>query len=111
VIIRGNETITIRRKSSSSFDQHGLPVVTETSIEVDNCLFWYGSSNEPVEVMRDPIDGQLVLCFPEGTEILDTDEFIVQGQSWLKDGIVVEYPQLWPGFVPGIIVNVRRRDG
>lgn len=111
MIIQGTETITIRRKAIGGFDQHGLPVVTETSIDVANCLFWYGSTSEPVDAMRDPIDSQLVLCFPEGTTIEETDEFLLQGNTWVKDGIAVEYPQLWSGFVPGIIVNVRRRDG
>jgi hypothetical protein len=111
VIITGNETITIRRKAETGFDQHGLPSFTVTEIDVDNCLYWFGSTDEPVEVMRDPVDANLVLCFPEGTEIVETDEFVLQDNVWVKDGIAMEYPQLWANFVPGVLVNVRRRDG
>jgi hypothetical protein len=111
MIIRGDEPIFILRKTSTGTDQYGNPQKSVEEILIPDCLFWYGSTNEPVDVSRDPVDAQLTVCFPRGTVIHDDDEFEIRDTVWVKDGIAQEYSQLWPGFDPGVLVQVRRRVG
>jgi hypothetical protein len=111
MIIRGDEPIIIHRRSQSGTDEYGNPSWTTSTTLVRDCLFWYGSTSEPTDVSRDPVDAQLTVCFPEGTSVQDGDEFEIRNTMWVKDGIPNEYPQLWPGFTPGVIVNVRKRRG
>lgn len=111
MIIRGDEPIFIHRKTESGVDDYGNPTHTVEQILIRDALFSYGSSGEPVEVARNPIDAALTLYLPEGTTVLDGDVFEIRGSMWVKDGEPSEWPQLWPGFVPGVVLQVRRRRG
>ena len=111
MIIRGDEPIFIHRKTESSVDVYGNPTFTTSEILVRDCLFWFGSSNEPVDVARDPIDARLTIVFPKGTEILDGDEFEIRETMWVKDGEAQEWLDVFPAMETGVVVNVRRRNG
>lgn len=111
MIIRGDEPIFIHRKTQSGVDEYGNPSFTTEEILVRDCLFSYGSSSEPDDINRNPIDAALTLYLPEGTVIEPEDVFEIRETMWVKDGDAQEYPQLWPGFVPGVVVSVRRRRG
>ena len=111
MIIRGDEPIVILRHSETGVDEYGNPTTTSEEILVRDCLFSYTGSTEPVEVARDAVDARLTLYMPAGTEILDGDIFVIRETEWVKDGDPQEWTQLWEGFVPGVVVNVRRRRG
>lgn len=112
MIIQGDEPIIIIRKSSTgSVDDYGNPVKTTEQILVRHALFAYNGSHEPVEIDRDPVDAKLTLYLPAGTEIRDGDIFEIRDTQWVKDGDAQDWPQLWPGFIPDVVVNVRRRRG
>lgn len=111
MIIRGDEPITILRHAVSGTDEYGNDTLSSQEILVRHCLFAYAGSSEPVEVARDAVDARLTLYLPAGTQILDGDVFIIRESEWVKDGDSQEWPQLWPGFVPDVVVNVRRRRG
>ncbi len=111
MIIRGDEPIFILRKTSTGVDDYGNPTYSTDEILVRDALFAFGGTGEPVDVSRDPVDAALTLYLPEGTTVLDGDEFEIRNTIWVKDGDPVEYPQLWGGFVPAIVLSVRRRRG
>lgn len=111
MIIRGDEPIFIIRRAAGPADEYGNPTFTETEILVRDCLFWVGSTSSPEEVARNPVDAELTVCFPAGTEILDGDEFEIRETRWEKSGIPQTWPELWPGFTPGVLVTVRKRRG
>lgn len=111
MIIRGDEPISIIRRTENGVDGYGNPTFSTQEVLVRNCLFAYTGSTEPVEVSRDAVDARLTLYLPAGTQILDGDIFVIRESEWVKDGDSQEWPQLWPGFVPDVVVNVRRRRG
>jgi hypothetical protein len=111
LIIRGDEPIFIHRRTATGTDQFGNPTYSTAEILVRDALFAFGSSSEPADVNRDHIDASLTLYLPEGTVIEPSDEFEIRNSFWVKDGDPEEWPQLWAGFVPGIVIRVRRRRG
>ena len=111
MIIRGDEPIFIIRRAQTGVDDYGNPTYSRTETLVRHCLISYDGSSEPVDVARDPIDASITLYLPAGTAIEDGDVFEVRGTEWVKDGDQQEWPALWPGFVPDVVVKVRRRRG
>ena len=111
MIVRTDEPIYIHRKTESGVDSYGNPTYTVEEILVRNVLFAYGTTTEPVEVEREPVDARLTLYFPYGTVIEDGDEFEIRNTMWVKDGEPNDWQQLFAGFTPGVVVGVRRRDG
>jgi hypothetical protein len=111
MIVKGDEPIFIHRKVESSVDEYGNPVYTQEEILVRDCLFWFGSTDEPVQVSRNPLDAKLTVVFPKSVEILDGDEFEIRETMWVKDGEAQNWLDVFPNMVTGIVVNVRRRDG
>ena len=111
MIIRGDEPISIIRRTESGVDGYGNPTHTTQEILVRDCLFVYAGSSEPADMAREAVDARLTLYLPENTPIHDGDIFVIRESEWVKDGDSQEWPQLWPGFVPGVVVNVRRRRG
>jgi len=111
MIVRTDEPIIIHRRSQNGTDQYGNPTFTVEEILVRDALFAWGTTEEPVEVSRDPLEAKLTLYFPYGTVIQDGDEFEIRETMWVKDGEPNEWQQLWPGFEPGVVVGVRRKVG
>lgn len=111
MIIRGDEPIFIHRRTQTGVDGYGNPTFSNVEILVRDALFAYAGSDEPTQVERDPIDARLNLYLPNGTEVLEGDMFEIRGTMWVKDGDPQEWPTLFTGFVPGVVVTVRRRRG
>jgi hypothetical protein len=111
MIVRGNEPIVVIRRSAEEIDEYGNQTYSTSEFLIRDCLFAYTGSSEPVEVAREAVDARLTLYMPPGTEILDGDIFVIRESHWEKDGDSQEWPQLWEGFIPGVVVNVRRRRG
>ncbi len=111
MIIKGDEPITIiRRSSSGTVDDYGNAVYETTQIIIRDGLFAFSSTEEPVDVAREAVDAKLTLYLPHGTEIIDGDVFVIRETQWVKDGDGAGWPVV-NGFVPGVVVNVRRRRG
>ena len=108
--IRGGETITIKRRSEQSLDDHGNPVYGFRTITVRDALIAIGGTSEPINPERDAIDATLTLYMPLGTKVEDGDRFIVRGTEWIKDGAAVEWVSPFP-METGVVVQVRRRNG
>lgn len=108
--IRGGETITIKRRSATSTDEHGNPVHSFTTVTVRDALIAIGGTSEPVDPARDAIDATLTLYLPQGTQILSGDRFTIRGTEWVKDGFAQEWVSPFPMEV-GVVVPVRRRVG
>lgn len=111
-MIRGNESVDIiRRSSAGSVDAYGNPTFSNTTVTIDGVLVANGSTNEPVDASRTPVDASLTVFLPAGSTITDGDILVIRGEEWVKDGDAQEWPQLWAGFTPGVVLNVRRRRG
>lgn len=106
----GAESVVIYRKTSGAVDAYGNPSKTLQQITVNNVLVAFGSSTEPVEVARNPIDSMLTLYFPHGTVVQPEDEFQVRGQMWVKEGDPSDWATI-NNFEVGVVVQVRRRRG
>lgn len=111
MIIRGSETVTIKRTvDSGTVDKYNMPITTTTSVTVKNCLIAFGSTNEEVNVTRNPEDAQLTIYMPAGTVILDGDIFTIRQTDFVKDGMPAEWISPFP-METGVIVIVRKRHG
>lgn len=108
--IRGGETITIKRRSETSLDDHGNPSYSFTTITVKDALIAIGGTSEPVNPERDAVDATLTLYMPFGTVIQEGDRFIVRGTEWIKDGTAMTWVSPFP-METGVVVQVRRRNG
>lgn len=108
--IRGGETITIKRRSEQSLDDHGNPTYSSRNITIRDALIAIGGTSEPINPERDAIDATLTLYMPPGTKIEDGDRFIVRGTEWIKDGSAIEWVSPFP-METGVIVQVRKRRG
>ena len=111
MIIRGDEPVIIVRRSQNGVDDYGNPTYTTQEILVRDALFSYGTTDEPVELARNPIDARLTLYLPRGVVIQPGDIFIIRETEWEKDGDPQEWQKLWQGFDPGVVITVRRRRG
>lgn len=106
----GGSSVTIVNRSSSSVDDYGNPQYSTTETVIPNCFVAHGTSTEPVDIARTPIDAMLTIYFPHGTNVADADLFLIAGETWVKDGD----PDVWDtvnGFDVGVVVSVRRRRG
>lgn len=109
---RGNETVTIRRRVETGTDAYGNATYTTTETQVKYVFLGFQtvSNAEPIDPMRNAVDGQIVLYFPRGTVIEDGDTFIVRNTEWEKDGKSMAWEN--PFNLPtGVVVPIRKRDG
>lgn len=107
---RGNETVTIKRRSATATDEYGNKTYSQTTITVKNALIGFGGESEGVEPNREPSDVGLTLYLPNGTQVLPGDRFIVRGTEFVKDGEA----QAWSApyeFEVGVVVKVKKRNG
>lgn len=110
--IRGGETVTIKRRSSASQDDYGNTTHSTTQIVVRDALVAIGTTNEPVDPSRDPVDAKITLYLPPGTNVKDGDRFVVRGTEWVKDGSAFNWVSPFGSqFEGGVVVPLRRRNG
>lgn len=108
--IQGLEPVTIIRRTAETVDEYGNPTYTTNEIVIDGALFAFGTTAEPLDTARTPIDAKLTLYFPHGTVIEEGDLFRVRDMVWMKDGEASAWPTI-DGFNVGVIVQVRKRRG
>jgi len=111
VIVRTDEPIIIHRRTETGTDSYGNPTYSTAEILVRNGLFAFETGSEPPAIAEDPVNAALMLYLPAGTQIEDGDKFEIRETMWMKDGNQQEWQQLWPGFVPGVVVRVRQVRG
>jgi hypothetical protein len=109
--IRGGETITIRRRSTTATDDYGNPTYTTTTITVKDALVAFGSTDEPIDASRDAIDSKITIYLPNGTAVQDGDTFIIRSTNWVQDGQKQEWVSPFNGFSSGTLVQLRKRIG
>jgi hypothetical protein len=109
--IRGGETITIRRRSVTSTDDYGNPTYSTTTITVKDALVAFGSTDEPVDASRDPVDSKITVYLPNGTAIQVGDLFVIRNTNWVQDGQSQDWVSPFTGFDSGTVVHLRKRIG
>jgi hypothetical protein len=109
--IRGGETIVIKRRAQDGVDDFGNPLWTTTQITVRDCLIGFGSSDEPVQADRDPIDTTLMAYLPPGTVVEPGDVFHIRATDFVKDGSPNAWVSPFDGFPVGVVISLRRRSG
>lgn len=109
--IRGGETITIKRRSAGSDDEHGNATFTTATVTLRDALIAVGGTSEPVDPARDAVDATLTLYLPQGTVIQEGDIFVIRGSQWVKDGTAQEWISPFPVTEAGVVVPVRKRRG
>lgn len=109
--IRGGETITIRRRSITGVDDHGMNVYATTNITVRNVLIGIGTTVEPVDVNRDAVDATVTLYLEAGTVVEDGDVFIIRNTQWVKNGSAMEWVSPFASFEAGVVVPLKKRNG
>lgn len=108
---RGTETVVIKRRANNGVDEYGNKTHTTTTVTVRDVLIGFGSTDEPVDTNRDPIDAAITLYFPNGTRVMDGDRFIVRNTEWVKDGMAQDWSDNPFGLDAGVVVKVRKRNG
>lgn len=109
--IRGGETVVIKRRTQDGVDDYGNPKWVTTQVVVRDCLIAFGSSDEPAEADRDPIDTSLTLYLPPATVVEPGDVFHLRATDFVKDGSPQEWVSPFDGFPTGVVIKVRRRNG
>jgi hypothetical protein len=110
-MFRGNESVTVIGRSAGSVDEYGIPIQTETTTVVANCLVEYDSTDEPVTNDADPIVQGATVYMPLPSVVDPMDEFIIGGDVWVKNGAVVEWRSPFSRPVEYAVIKVRRRLG
>jgi hypothetical protein len=111
-MIRGSETVTIKRLvETGEVDKYNMPITSTVNITVRNCLIGFGTTDEPIDVTRNPADIQLTIYMPKGTVVQDGDVFIIRQTEFIKDGVAQEWINPNYGLEVGVIIGVRKRHG
>ena len=111
MFFRGNEPIVIKRRSISGYDAWGNETYTTQEILIRDALIAFGSTDEPIDASRKPVDASLTLYLPSGTLIQEEDIFEVRERDFVKDGDPEEWKSPFEGWNLGVVVKVRRRSG
>jgi hypothetical protein len=110
--IRGGETVVIKRKvGTGQRDDFGVPIFTTRNITVRDCLIAFGSSDEPIETDRDPIDTSLTIYMPPGTAVEPGDVFHLRATDFVTDGSAQGWTSPFDQMPVGVVIKVRRRNG
>jgi hypothetical protein len=111
MFFRGNETITIKRRTISGVDDYGNEAYTTSDIVIRECLLGFGETSEPIDASRQPIDASVTLYMPNGTLILEDDRFVVRGSEFVKEGDPLNWQSPFSNWSLGVVVKVRKRVG
>jgi hypothetical protein len=110
-MLAGIETVILVRRSLGAMDEYGLPVVTESQVTVSGVLIGYADPEQTILVDSETIDEKATLYFPHGTEVLATDEFIINGERWEQHGQVQKWVPPFSNFKIGVVAGARRKVG
>ena len=111
MFFRGNEPIIIKRQTITGYDDYGNEVYSTQEILIRDALIAFGSTDEPVDASRKPVDASLTLYLPTDTVIQDEDIFEVRERDFVKDGDPENWKSPFEGWNLGVVVKVRRRSG
>lgn len=106
----GSQTVFIVRRSQAGVDVYGLETYTTMEIKVSGVLVAPTASTDTVEVNRNPADDSFTLYLPIGVVIQPGDKFLIDGQSYDRDGRADSWISV-AGAPAGVVVNVKRRIG
>ena len=103
------ELITQIRLSSSATDSHGLPITTETQISIQGIV---AARNSSLITESDAltITQGLTLYLPSGTDVQDSDLFVVRGKRYVVDGEAFDWRDGLGSWNPGTVVNIKREQ-
>ena len=91
---KGRDTIIVLRKISGNEDEYGNKVDSWIQNEVKNCLVAWGSSGLNQTIFENLYSTSATIYFPLGTEILNGDKFIINGETYKMSGPAV----VWNSF-------------
>lgn len=103
------ESIIQVQLSSSATDSHGLPVWVETEIELQGIVAARNSSLI-TEADSLTIAQGLTLYLASGTNVQDSDRFIVRGKRYVVDGEAFDWRDGLGSWNPGVVVNLKREQ-
>lgn len=105
------ELITQIRLSSSATDSHGLPIYTETEIQLQGIVA-ARTSNTVTEADVISVTQGLTIYLASGTDIQDADRFVVRDKRYIIDGEAFDWRDGLGNWNPGTVVNlVREKNG
>ena len=105
------ESITQVRRSSSATDVHGLPVYTETEIQLQGIVAARTSSSV-TEADAITVTNGLTIYLPSGTDVQDGDRFVIRTKTYVIDGESFDWRDGLGNWNPGTVVNlVREKNG
>lgn len=107
------ESITQVRLSSSATDSHGLPVTTETEIQIQGIVGLRQSlTNSQFDPDAITVSQGVTLYLASGADVQDGDKFIVRGKRYAIDGESFDWRDGIGSWNPGTVVNlVREQNG
>lgn len=102
------ESITQIKRSSSSVDSYGEPIIVETETTVSAIVSARvtGSNFNPDEIV---VTEGLTVYLPSGTVVDDDDKFVVRGRNYEVDGEAFEWKAGLGSWSPGVVVDLQRQ--
>lgn len=102
------ESITQIKRSSSSTDSYGEPIIveTETTVLANVSARVTGSNFNPDEIV---VTEGLTVYLPAGTVVDDDDKFVVRGRNYEVDGEAFEWKDGLGSWSPGVVVDLQRQ--
>lgn len=110
-LIQGGEPIIIKRRTTDGNDDYGNPTYEVSDVLIRHALIAIGTTSESLDPERAAYDAKVTLYVPSGTEILETDRFLIRNSLWEKDGSAQEWVSPFPSGYDGVVVPLRRRRG
>lgn len=105
-------TVGRRVFDESGEDAHGNPVPSWSEPVPQPVYAWApAGTSEPFEAGRDPVTWDLDLFAPPGFAAAPRDRFLVDGTEFEVEGRVRDFNHGPFGFMPGVVVRLRRVEG
>jgi hypothetical protein len=101
------QTVTVNRVTQ---DAHGNKTVASTHT-IDHCVFWPTAGKETIAPAMDVLEADMVILMPPGSDILSTDEVVVNGITYRVTGQPSSYTSPFTGFSSGIKVDLQNSEG
>lgn len=101
------ESIIQIRQSSSGTDAYGEPVIVTTETELQ-AIVAARTGSKTVGAAEITVTSGLTVYLPAGTEVLNTDVFVVRGIRYVLDGESFDWRNGLGNWTPGTVIDLQR---
>lgn len=108
----GESVVRIRSAPTGGVDLYGMPVTSESEVDIDGAAFDPGDSEEDRTPDRDPVHTNPKLYFLRiAPDIVRTDRIRVRGVEYDVSSTPATWVDPWTGILSGMVVELTRTGG